>query len=387
MLGLGWPASHRLAAAENLLYLVARMYRQPHQQPPGALRTPICGDCGVIAPTQTQACALCGKAFGHQRVFSPAGDELLWVAVRCSFQCRGCHFLSPLDELDIDGSVECAQCAMHQRFDVGAWQEALAFAHGVADLAFPPPEGRHPNPYVWVGGDNPHIRIGYTEVFGEHRQSSTTMHHGMTVHRSLFIQVSPGYPVCAKCGGALRVALKGDRTNARCDECGEQASYRLPPGANQYAAELVGVVAVDHRMDKPLAVIDTHGGTHTLKCGQCGGDLPVTKDRVVECRYCNATNLVPTRARARDPGAQIVPEIWWLAFRGPSAQRAIVEAPPILTTGLTKYVGGETHLEHAQKKKGMNIKQLMISLLLPSIALVAGYFIFQMLGLHKLSLF
>lgn len=362
------------------------MYRQAHAKgdDPASSRVPICATCGVVAPIQLQTCPMCGEAFAHPRTESP-DDERIWVAVRCSFQCRSCHFLSPLDELDVDGSVECAQCAMHQRFDVEAWREALMFAHGVGDLAFPPPEGRHPHPHVWIGSDNPHIRIGYTEVFGEHRQSSTHVNMGLTVHRSLFIQGGPGYPVCNKCTGPLRITIKGDRTNARCDGCGEQASYQLPHGAKQYCDTIDGVVALSHRMDKPLAKIDTHGGTHTLKCGQCGGDLPVTKDRVVECAYCNATNLVPTRARARDPGAQIVPEVWWMAFRGPSQQRAAVEAPATIGGGISKYVGGETHLEQAQKKKGINFKQLLLSLVLPSLALVAGYLIFQMLGLHKLT--
>jgi DNA-directed RNA polymerase subunit RPC12/RpoP len=309
------------------------------------------------------------------------------VAVRASFQCRSCHFLSPLDELDIDGSVECAQCTMHQRFDVAAWTDALAFAHGVGDLGFPPPEGRAPNPHVWIGEDNPHIRLGYTDVFAEHRQSSTTVQAGVTVHRSLFIQASPGHPVCHKCGGALRISIMGERTNARCDECGEQPSHQLPPGARSYAAKLVGVVALAHRVDKPLALLDSHGGTDTLKCGQCGGDLEPTRDRVVECRYCNATNLVPARARARDHGSPIKPEVWWLAFVGPSAARRALEAPALVGGALTSYFGGETHLEQAPKKDTLNFKQLALSLVLPTIALVLGYFIVVAFGLHKIAFF
>lgn len=368
-----------------LLYRPVRMYRQatPHESPPA--RAPICPRCGVVAPSQLSACPLCSQAYPYPRELSPASDELTWVAVRSSFQCRSCHFLSPLDELDVDGTVECTHCAVHQRFDVGAWPEALAFAHGVGDLAFPPPEGRHPSPHVWVGNDNPHIRIGYTEVFGEHRQSSMAIHQGLTVHRSLFIQASPGYPVCNKCGGALRITIKGDRTNGRCDACGEQASYKLPAGATSHCEALAGVVALDHRMDKPLAKLSTHGGTHTLDCGQCGGDLPITPERVVACRYCDATNLVPARARAREVGRDIVPEIWWLAFRGPSPARRALESPPSAGGAMTRYAGGETHLELAAKKKSLNVKQLVLSVMLPSLALVAGYVIMQMLGLHELA--
>ncbi len=375
-----------LATPSDLPYLRAGMYRQAQPADRSAnVRIAICSRCGVCAPSQAQACALCGHDYGYPKELTPPSDALIWVALRCSFQCRSCHFLSPLDELDIDGSVECAHCGVHQRFDVDAWHEALAFAHGVGDLALPPPEGRHPNPHVWIGSDNPHIRIGYTEVFAEHRQSSTLVQHGMTVHRSLFIQASPGYPVCGKCTGGLRISIQEDRTNARCDTCGEQASYKLPAGADAYCAAISGAVALAHRMDKPLAKIDAHGGTSTLKCGQCGGALPVTKDRVVECAYCNATNLVPTRARERHPGAQIVPDVWWLAFSGASAERQRTESPAMVSAGLSKYLGGETHLEHAKRKKTINVKQWLISFLLPSLALVAGYFVFQWLGLHKLK--
>jgi hypothetical protein len=80
-----------------------------------------------------------------------------------------------------------------------------------------------------------------------------------------------------------------------------------------------------------------------------------------------------------------VPEVWWLAFKGPSDKRHDVETPAVVGGGMTKYVGGETHLEQAQKKKGLNLKQLLVSLLLPAVALIAGYFIFQMLGLHKIT--
>ena len=103
---------------------------------------PICDRCGVIAPSQDGNCELCQQGFGHPRPTAPSSaDGSYWVAVRCSFQCRSCHFLSPLDSLDIDGSVECAQCGMPQRFDVKAWHEALAFAHEVGDLGFPAPRG------------------------------------------------------------------------------------------------------------------------------------------------------------------------------------------------------------------------------------------------------
>ena len=308
------------------------------------------------------------------------------MAVRVSFQCRSCHFLSPLDELDVDGSVECCKCVTHQHFDVGAWVEAAAFAHGVADLAYPPPEGRAPNPHIWIGEANPHIRVGYTEPFAEHRQSSVTVQHGLTVHRSLFIQAGPGHPVCPSCERPLRVAVRGQRTATQCDGCGQEVSYQMPVGAPQRVPGVVGVVAMAHRVDGTRAMLDTHGGTATLKCGECGGDIPPQKSRVVACKFCSTTNLVPARARQRMDGMAIEPEVWWLAFSGTSAARAALEAP-VVPLDRTDGLGGETQLERAPTREGFNIRQFLLTCAMAAAALVVGVIISQVFGLHRLASF
>jgi hypothetical protein len=370
---------------------------------------PICPGCGIIAPGQATGCEVCKKPFAHPRVVSPgAADGSYWVAVRCSFQCRSCSFLSPLDSLDLDGSVECGQCGMQQRFDVGAWTEALAFAHGVGDLAHPPPEGRHPHPWIWIGGDNPHLRIGYTEAFGEHRQSSTTVENGVHVHRSLFLQASPGHPVCRRCDRPLAMTIEpAGRAVTRCDGCGETATYALPPESTRYAEALCALVCQEHRVDRKQARLETvAGGPIALRCPECGGALPATRDRVVQCAYCKTASLIPARARLRDAGTTLQPEIWWLAFRGPSAERHRVEHPPAWTkegeakaeegsqpgedqakqksANLIARLRGEkdSPLELAPQRPGVHASQLLLSWLLPLLALAIGFAITLLAGLN-----
>ena len=357
------------------------MYRRG-QAPPRHAGVPICGGCGVVAPSEHAGCALCREPFPHPRVAAPEEGGPYWVAVRCSFQCRSCQFLSPLDGLDVDGSVECAQCGMHQRFDVEAWRQALAFAHGVGDLAYPPPEGRHPHPGIWIGHHNPHVVIGYDQHFAEHRQSSTATVDGVTVHRSLYIQASPGYPVCRRCKVPLEVTVEGE-VATRCKSCGDTARYRMDPRASQFGSMLRGVVSNPERSDKPRARLETvAGGPVVLRCADCGGNLPAAKERVVSCPYCSAACIIPQRAIARDPSEPIEPDIWWLAFEGPSATRAhLMQSQVLGKDALKKLTGGiETYLEEAPKEPVPNTKQWMLTLLLPTLAMAVGAAVAAILG-------
>src|SRR5260221_8760495 len=113
---------------------------------------PMCGSCGLIAPRRCPVCVRCGASFAERPMGAPRLDANgYWVAVRCTFQCRSCNFAAPLDQLDIDGSVECAYCGLRQRFEPSTWTEALEFAHAVGDLSGPEPEGRYPDASVWIG--------------------------------------------------------------------------------------------------------------------------------------------------------------------------------------------------------------------------------------------
>ncbi len=368
---------------------------QQASSPSQQAEPPLCPRCGVIALSEHSECSLCKTPYGHPRVGAPASsDGTYWVAVRCSFQCRSCSFLSPLDELDIDGSVECGQCGMHQRFDVSAWNDALAFAHEVGDLAFPPPEGRHPHPSIWIGEDNPHTSVGYTEHFAELRQSSTYVEAGVTQHRSLFIQATPGHPVCAKCAAPLATTIGQGQTTGHCAQCGQTTHYAMPTDAHAYCKTLAGVVASNHSVDQKRARMDAvAGGPTALKCPECGAALHASRERVVQCGYCQASALIPTQARLRDADAPLVPEIWWMAFSGPSAKRHALEWPTLdddkeaegeTTEGdakVNKLLKKKKTLDLAPEKPGKHMSQLALSWLLPLAALAIGFAITLLLGL------
>jgi Zn finger protein HypA/HybF involved in hydrogenase expression len=336
----------------------------------------------VIAPAQLSACPICADPLPTPRPAVRPPKPHAWVAIRCSFQCRSCHFLSPLDELDIDGSVECAQCGQAQRFDVEAWHEALDFAHAVGDLAFPLPEGRLSHPHIWIGSDNPFMAIGHTEVFAEHRQSSTRTSEGVTIHRSLFIEAAPGHPVCATCQQPLELELRGAGVEATCPGCASRASYQLPQGAQRYCEGLAGVVADIHRSDRRRARIETTaGGPVALKCPECGGALPATREHVLECSYCGTASLIPAPARLREPGAPLTPDIWWLAFRGASKLRAELEEPPPPAKPdkpdkAAKRKAEMTDLELPPEKPGVYLPQVALNLLLPGAALAVAIAIY-----------
>jgi Zn finger protein HypA/HybF involved in hydrogenase expression len=355
--------------------------REPEHLP----RMPICPRCGVIAPTIKKACPICEQPFANPRETVRPARGHAWVAVRCSFQCRSCQFLSPLDELDIDGSVECAQCGQAQRFDVEAWRGALAFAHSVGDLAFPTPEGRLSHPAIWIGDDNPFSMVGHSEIFSEHRQSSVQMTDGLTVHRSLFIEAAPGHPVCGSCHAPVEAAPGPGGVEASCRKCGAGGTFGLPSGAEQYNDGLIGVVADAHRTDQRRARLETTAdGPVSLKCPECAGALPATRDRVLKCSYCGTASLIPVQARLRDAGQVLTPDIWWLAFAGPSARRAELEEPPLpeekeAKSKLEKLRAKSTDLELVPEQPGRYLPQVLMNLALPSAALAVAVVIYLLL--------
>ncbi len=345
---------------------------------------PICGRCGVIAPREQQRCELCEQPLPAKRAAAPIGPgPLFWVAVRCRFQCRSCGFLSPLDALDLDGSVECAQCGLRQHFHVPSWTEALGFAHAVGDLAFPPPEGRHPHPAVWIGEDNPHAEVGLRQAFAEHRQSGTEVAQGVTVTRSLLMEAAPGHPVCLQCAKPLelRQDQAGRAIHSHCPECDEQASYALPQGATKLYSPLGAVVGAEHRTDKPRARLETTaGGPTALKCPNCGAALPAGRDRLIACSFCKTASWIPAQAVVRESGETPEPTVFWLGFVGPSPRRIELQqgaawqpppAPILKKGGKLGKLGAAAHgpLEQAPKRPGVHGAQLALSLLLPLLAL------------------
>lgn len=291
---------------------------------------PICGQCGVIAPRLCQACASCSANFAAPPLSAPRMDAGgYWVAVRCSFQCRSCGFAAPLDQLDIDGAVECAYCGLRQRFEPSTWTEALSFAHAVGDLAGPEAEGRHADPSVWIGHSNPFRDVGETLAFSEFRESGMEMSDGMMIPKSLHIRAAPGFPVCLRCRRPFSVQVTPDgRTITSCASCGENGTYALPERARAYGAALLGVVAPEHRVDKVRAteMLKEQGGVAGITCPTCGAPLALRGgERTIRCQFCSAYCRVPGSFLVRAGHDKIEPEIWWMRFGGPSAKRRELE--------------------------------------------------------------
>src|SRR5687768_8175247 len=100
-----------------------------------------------------------------------------WVAIECEFQCRACGHLSPLNQLDVDGSVRCLLCGLDQAFAQSSWRLALDAAHALADLGGAGAEGQHPHPALSIAAENPHL----SARTATHTQSGIVIERGMQV--------------------------------------------------------------------------------------------------------------------------------------------------------------------------------------------------------------
>src|SRR5258708_29240019 len=151
-----------------------------------AILMPVCGSCGIIAPRRSASCARCGASFAERPMGAPRIDAGggYWVAVSCTFQCRSCGFAAPLDQLDIDGSVECAYCGLRQTFDPSTWTDALEFAHAAGDLSGPEPAGRQPAPRGGIGADTSYPAARETVPPSELRPTVTHLVDRTSIARS-----------------------------------------------------------------------------------------------------------------------------------------------------------------------------------------------------------
>jgi hypothetical protein len=260
----------------------------------------------------------------------------MWAAVTSAFTCRSCAFLAPLDGLALDGSVECAQCGLRQAFDPESWRAPLAFAHDVADLAGPSPEGRVAKPRVWIGSDNPHGEVGVTTTLKSCASSGgggddvRALFGGASAQRAMSLDAAPGCPVCTRCAVPLEIGFDGGATLTRCPRCGEAARHVLGERAAALCPTLAGVVSVDDS-DRPRArVAASAGGVIALACPACGAPLHATDGRRATCTFCKAIALLPRYGAApAASGAQVKAQLWWVLFKGPSAARRALETPVI----------------------------------------------------------
>jgi hypothetical protein len=276
-----------------------------------------CAGCGVNLPEGNVVCTFCNGPAAGATPMPLGADGTYWVAVRCVFTCRSCGHESPLDHLDVDGSVECFRCGLDQAFDPSGWSDALSHAHAVGDLAGPIPEGRHPHPWLSIDGANPFASVG-------------VMMPSASGGGAVRVEAAPGYPVCSRCHAPLEARADGNHTAVRCMRCGETAAYGVPQAARAMAGGLRGVIAHDNRSDRPPVQLQgsVATGTVAILCARCSAPLGgVDKgERFVTCRFCGTSCRVPGRALLRALGAAAPAETWWLAFAGPAALRAELEA-------------------------------------------------------------
>jgi Zn finger protein HypA/HybF involved in hydrogenase expression len=249
--------------------------------------------------------------------------------VRCTFTCRQCGQSSPLDEPELEGVVSCPRCNAAQAFDVSAWEEGLAHAHAVADLAGPSPEGRFPEPGVSIAANNPFAGLGVSHTAAELRLSGMSVEQGVMKTRNLWVEASPGHPLCQRCGSPLEARLAEGELVTRCVGCGEGARYAVDPRIPRLTPGLLGIAADALRADRRDARLDqtSAGMVMSLRCPQCGAGLTVPEGaHGVECTFCKTSCRIPSRTLLALKQGDREPAPFWAWFSGPSAKRRELEA-------------------------------------------------------------
>lgn len=286
----------------------------------------VCTACGVIAPREHGKCSACKAPLqrGAQPTAPPRADGRYWVRVSARFQCRQCGRRSPLGHLDADGTIVCLLCGLEQAGDPSVWRKGLRYCHAVGDLSGPDPEGRISGP-VSIADQNKQATIGVSRASGSFELAETVIGGGGVQTKSLFLEVSPGVPLCQACRRPLDVeAHPGGRLTTSCAGCSDQADYALERRALGLHRGLVGALADDHRTDRADAKLNAPAGTAAveLQCPRCGASLPLSaKDHFVTCKFCGTSAKVPSRTRAQLFHGDADADPFWLLFEGPSPDR------------------------------------------------------------------
>lgn len=292
---------------------------------------PVCLGCGIVAPRKGTTCPVCELDLppGPARAaVPPEPGRRFWVAVRCQFQCRVCGHESPLNHLDMDGSVMCLRCGTSQVFEVDSWKEGLAHSHAVGDLAGPDPEGRFANRNVSIAEVNPFRHIGNRKVSASSQQSEIVIAGGAIRSRSLQVDASPGHPLCGKCRAPLTVTgVDEGALSVRCRSCGDHAEYEIPAPALSMCRGLRGVLADEHRRGSREARFErSDAGVEVLRCPNCGAGLSVSgASSIVDCGHCHVSLRIAPESLHRLGNLEARPLVWWLLFEGPSNQRRALE--------------------------------------------------------------
>lgn len=274
----------------------------------------VCPGCGVQRASALSACTVCETPYAEPGVAMPADDDY-WIAVRCQFQCRSCGHLSPLNHLDLDGSVVCLRCGLDQVFELDQWADGLDHAMRAGTEA----------------GAGDFAGLGVTTSAVELVQSGFTLTDGMMKTRSLRVSAGPGHPLCARCRVPLVHAAEAEGvSSSRCPQCTDTLRCALPPQARSLCGPVRAVIAEELALDRREARIDAPGadggatpGAIAIKCPQCSAPLKITgASTIVTCEYCQTASRIPSRTLFRLGHDHPVPQVWWLRFSGDAARAA-----------------------------------------------------------------
>lgn len=272
----------------------------------------VCRACGVLVPTKAQTCEQCGAGIDSPLVVEEE-TQWFWTAVEYTFRCPACHDLSPVDTLDEKQPVACANCGASRTFAVSEWKATLDFAHAVGDLAGPDPGGRFPSRKPSVKDRNSFKSLGLTKTFQQ-----------LCPDRKLAIKATAGHPLCDQCHQPLVAAKHAPGTlTVSCSKCAKQTQYHWPTSLHGDHPGLDGVLARAHETGGTDAVVNQDAsGALTLHCPDCEAALDVGgRAGVVHCPYCHAAVRVPAQTLRKMGLLDLKPELWWLLWKGPSAQR------------------------------------------------------------------
>jgi pyruvate/2-oxoglutarate dehydrogenase complex dihydrolipoamide acyltransferase (E2) component len=262
----------------------------------------VCGSCGVLRIDRQAKCAHCRNAHTPRAMTAPRSEDSFWACIECSFTCRMCAFVVPLNHLDMDGAVLCARCGLEQAFDVRGWVDALQYSHAATELF-----GTRAR-----GIEDDLMTLGVKRVSAQHAVPGAN---------AFTITISPGIPLCSTCHAPFELALDKDGASTiSCKTCNTTARYQLPVAAQRMMkASLQAVIADQHRSDRATVKVDDGTGAIAVRCPSCSAALPATSDsKFITCKYCNTTSRIPDHQWFRISGKEPTPESMWLLFHGES---------------------------------------------------------------------
>ncbi len=268
--------------------------------------------------TRQDRCDSCGGAYADGSASGQLSPDSRWARIELSFRCVGCGTTSPLDHLDIDGTLNCAHCGLDQAFDVRTYARVLATAHDVVDLAGTDPEVSRSGSAL--ARDNPYHHIGVS--VSESRWTEPGVVGG---REALSNRASPGHPLCPRCKLPFSSQLSADRVTLTCPGCHAAETHVSAPAQIYPAAVALVAPAYRHDLRQANAQLSS-GGAAKLTCPHCGAPLQTDSHATsVTCAHCHAPALIANklwfRLGVREPRNQPI----WVLFRGRSPRRQTLE--------------------------------------------------------------